>query len=336
MSAFRRTVILYPLAIMAIWLPCVFLGALGAKLVPGLERPDGVLLRLLGLYAPAWLAGLLGAGIISAVMGSDCHQVLALSTMFTKDVFEHYGGRQRYGERGSVYFARAFILAVTVVAYLVALEAHENIFEIAVRFAFSGFAAMAPVMVAALFWKRSTKWGALAATLFVAFALTGSAVLASSHRPGEVIWQAGSTPVIYLTKPPARPVRAGGRAGGRPGGPHAPGGPGAGAARPVGSRPVGASLQGVGAETTSGGAGRGGREAGAGRATAPARTPPFNPDVRVLGFMTVVPMVLISALLMILVSLLTPPPSPATIDRYFPPGSIAEAPDARDPAVAAR
>src|SRR5262249_288935 len=150
MSAFRRTVVLYPLAIMAIWLPCVFLGALGAKLVPGLEKPDGVLLRLLGLYSPAWLAGLLGPPLISPPMGSDCHQVLALSTMFTKDAFEHYGGRQRYGERGSVLFARAFILAVTVVAYVIALTAKENIFEIAVRFAFSGFAAMAPVMVAAL------------------------------------------------------------------------------------------------------------------------------------------------------------------------------------------
>ena len=47
------------------------------------------------------------AGIISAVMGSDCHQVLALSTMFTKDVFAHYGGKEKFGERGSVYFARA-------------------------------------------------------------------------------------------------------------------------------------------------------------------------------------------------------------------------------------
>ena len=29
-TAFKRTVVLYPLAIMAIWLPCVFLGVLGA------------------------------------------------------------------------------------------------------------------------------------------------------------------------------------------------------------------------------------------------------------------------------------------------------------------
>jgi SSS family solute:Na+ symporter len=167
-TAFKRTVVLYPLAIMAIWLPCVFLGVLGTQLEPGLKNPDGILLHLLTDHAPVWLAGILGAGIISAVMGSDTHQVLAVSTMFTKDVFVHYGGKTKYGERGSVYFARGFILVVTLVAYVIALITPASIFELAVRFAFSGFAAMAPVMIAALFWKRSTKYGALASTLWVA------------------------------------------------------------------------------------------------------------------------------------------------------------------------
>ena len=170
-TAFKRTVVLYPLAIMAIWLPCVFLGVLGTMTDPGLKNPDGILLHMLTDHAPVWLAGILGAGIISAVMGSDTHQVLAVSTMFTKDVFAHYGGKRKYGEGGSVFFARAFIVVVTVVAYVVALITPESIFELAVRFAFSGFAAMAPVMVAALFWKRSTKYGALASTLWVAACL---------------------------------------------------------------------------------------------------------------------------------------------------------------------
>jgi SSS family solute:Na+ symporter len=167
-TAFKRTVILYPLAIMAIWLPCVFLGVIGTQTDPGLKNPDGILLHMLTDHAPVWLAGILGAGIISAVMGSDTHQVLAVSTMFTKDVFVYYGGKDKYGEKGSVFFARAFILFVTALAYIVALVTPESIFELAVRFAFSGFAAMAPVMVAALFWKRSTKYGALASTLWVA------------------------------------------------------------------------------------------------------------------------------------------------------------------------
>ena len=90
--------------------------------------------------APVWLAGILGAGIISAVMGSDAHQVLAMSTMFTKDIYVHYGGREKYGEKAAVHFARAFIVVVTVIAYLVALYLKEKqgIFEIAIRFAFSG------------------------------------------------------------------------------------------------------------------------------------------------------------------------------------------------------
>src|SRR5882724_3949739 len=184
-TAFKRTVVLYPLAILAIWLPCVFLGVLGTQVVPGLKDPDGVLLRMLSENAPVWLAGILGAGIISAVMGSDAHQVLAMSTMFTRDIYTHYGGREKYGEKAAVHFARAFILIVTVIAYLVALylKQKQGIFEIAIRFAFSGFAAMSPVMIAALFWKRSTKWGALASTLFVATTLVGFAFMQGKPTP---------------------------------------------------------------------------------------------------------------------------------------------------------
>jgi SSS family solute:Na+ symporter len=192
-TAFRRTVILYPLAILLIWLPCVFLGVLGVAALGKVGDPDGILLLMLEKYAPAWLSGVLGAGIISAVMGSDAHQVLALSTMFTKDIYQHYGGHEKYGERGAVHFARAFIVVVTMAAYFIALalKSKQGIFEIAVRYAFSGFAALAPIMLAALFWKRSTKWGALAATLFTAWCLLYFVILQNTHRPGDVIWQLG-------------------------------------------------------------------------------------------------------------------------------------------------
>jgi solute:Na+ symporter, SSS family len=195
-TAFKRTVVLYPLAIMAIWLPCVYLGVIGTQTDPGLKNPDGILLHMLTDHAPVWLAGILGAGIISAVMGSDTHQVLAVSTMFTKDVFAYYGGAAKYGERGTVYFARAFILAVTVVAYLVALSTPASIFELAVRFAFSGFAAMAPVMIAALFWKRSTKYGALASTLWVAAWLAGTWYL--QHLSDPIAPKPGQPTVVLF------------------------------------------------------------------------------------------------------------------------------------------
>jgi SSS family solute:Na+ symporter len=295
MSAFKRTVIAYPLAIMVTWLPCVFLGVLGVATLGKLSDPDGVLLRLLDTYTPVWLAGILGAGIISAVMGSDAHQVLALSTMFTKDVFVHYGGKEKFGESRSVHFARGFIVVVTVIAYFVALALKEKqgIFEIAIRYAFSGFAAMAPVMVAALFWKRSTKWGALAATLFVALSLAGNAALQGSPQKPPVvvivtkfvglhadIASTNTAPNIAATNAPvAKPSVA-----------------------PSAAKPKEDIIWQVGQGTDA--------------VKILSRAP--NGDLRFMNnYMTVVPMVFGSAVFMVLFSLLTKPPTDETIKKYF-------------------
>jgi SSS family solute:Na+ symporter len=331
LSAFKRTVVIYPIAILLIWLPCIFLGVIGASAIPGLKDSDGILLRLLNDNAPAWLAGILGAGIISAVMGSDAHQVLAMSTMFTKDIYSHYGGREKYGEKAAVHFARGFILVVTVIAYGIALylKSKQGIFEIAIRFAFSGFAAMAPVMIAALFWKRSTKWGALASTLFVAATLTGFALLQGppAPPPAAPVKSAAVKPVVppatnrvesvvtnALAKFDLTETNKSLETGLASNAPVVP------ESKPVVSAPIAATN------------------------AAPAAPPkpkmivlwqvgdhvilsraPATGDVRFWnssanpagGYMTVVPMVFGSALFMIIFSLLTPPPSRATIDKYF-------------------
>ena len=207
---------------------------------------DDVLLLLLDRYAPLWLAGLLGAGIMAAVMASDS-QILALSTMFTEDVFAYYGGTSRFGEAVQVQTGRIFVVILTLLAYAVALRAPETIFELAIQYAFSGFAALSPLLVAALFWKGSTKWGALAVTVWtvvavVAVAVFQSMVPAPAPGPPTLIYSLGGYEIVTRT----------------------PGG------------------------------------------------------TAVLGFMPVVPMVIVASLLMIVVSLVTSKPRAATIQKYFP------------------
>jgi solute:Na+ symporter, SSS family len=80
-----------------------------------------------------------------------------------------------------------------VVAYLVALRAPQSIFDIAVQYAFSGYAALSPLLFAALFWRRSTKWGALAVALWTAFA-----VIYTARVPGALAWY-GLMPVVPMT-----------------------------------------------------------------------------------------------------------------------------------------
>ena len=251
-SHFKKTIALYPLCILAIWLPAVFLGVVGAAEFPGLRpgESDGVLLRLLTAHTDLLVAGVLGAAIMACVMASDS-QILALSTMFTEDLFEHYGGRRRFGGAVEVWTGRIFVVLVTLAAWLVAITLKDRvgIFDLAVRFAFSGFAALAPVMLAALFWRRSTKWGALAAALWVCASVLSSWALHTASAP--------------IAPAPGQP--------------------------PV---PIFPAL-----------------------GDALLRTPA---NVTVFGFLPVVPMVLVSALLVWLVSLGTSPPSAATVDRYFP------------------
>jgi SSS family solute:Na+ symporter len=276
LSQFKKTVTLYPLCIAAIWLPCVFLGVManratdvpeikakldarrtlatqGATMAPEQQNAlreqaagDDVLLRLLDRHAPVWLAGLLGAGIMAAVMASDS-QILALSTMFTEDVFAHYGGKARFGEAVQVQTGRVFVVLLTAFAYFVALKAPESIFELAIQYAFSGFAALSPLLIAALFWRGSTKWGALAATVWVAAAVVAVAAFQQA------------VPAPLPGKPPIVVLSLGGLD--------------------------------VLARTAGG--------------------------TTVFKFMPVVPMTIVSALLMIVGSVLTAKPSPTTIRRYF-------------------
>ena len=76
---------------------------------------------------------------------------------------------------------------------MIALRAPQGIFDLAVQYAFSGYAALSPLLFAALFWKRSTKWGALAVTLWVAFA-----VIYTAQVPGALAWF-GLLPVVPMT-----------------------------------------------------------------------------------------------------------------------------------------
>jgi len=192
-SSFKKTIIFYPICILLIWLPCVVLGVVAVHQFPGLKvgESDDVILRLLTANTDPLLAGMLGAAIMACVMASDS-QILALCTMFSQDVFAHYGGGQKFGEKAQVWTGRIFVILITTLAYFIGLHLEDKagIFELAIRFAFSGFAALAPVMLAALFWKRSTKWGALAATLWVAFAMAGTwwlfdSTAALAPKPGQ-------------------------------------------------------------------------------------------------------------------------------------------------------
>ena len=167
-ESFRYPLVFYPLCIAAVWVPSVLLGIMGRIDFPELKgaAANSVLVKMIGLYAPELLAGLLGAGVLAAVMSSLDSQFLALGSMFTQDIVKHYRFHNRMTEKQQVLAGRLFVIGIVLLIYGLSLVAERSIFKLGV-WSFTGFASLFPVVAAALFWKRSTKYGALGSVLSV-------------------------------------------------------------------------------------------------------------------------------------------------------------------------
>ncbi len=220
LETFKLPIVAYPICVLIVWLPSVTLGVLGHLDFPDLQGPaaSSVLVRMIHLHAPELLAGLLAAGVFAAVMSSLDSQVLALGAMFTEDIVLHYGYHDRMSERQQVLAGRIFVVAILAVTYLLSRVADTSIFGLAI-WSFTGFASLFPVAVAAVFWKRATKVGAIAAVLTVVvlwlyffldgWQVPGYTVGGTGVMPVAVIFAASATAMVVgslLTRPPRREV----------------------------------------------------------------------------------------------------------------------------------
>ena len=195
-GSFRYAIILYPLCIAVVWIPSVLLGILGNVDVPGLEGPqvNNVLIQMIGIHAPGVLAGFLGAGVFAAIMSSLDSQSLAIGSMFTHDIIGHYR-QEAFSEKQRVWVGRLFVTCVLSVTYLISLIATPSIFRLAI-WSFTGFSGLFPI-VAALFWRRSTKSGVFAAIISVVM-LWLYFFLRNWQAPGYSVGGTGVMPVAVL------------------------------------------------------------------------------------------------------------------------------------------
>ncbi len=200
-GTFRYPIILYPLCIAVVWVPSVLLGLLGNVDFPGLEgsQANTVLIQLIHKYAPGVLAGFLGAGVFAAIMSSLDSQSLSLGSMFTNDIVQPYLRKIRQkdlSEKQQVWMGRFFVTAILCITYILSLIAKPSIFKLAI-WSFTGFSGLFPIVVAALFWKRSTKVGVFASILSVVV-LWLYFFLQNWQTPGYTVGGSGIMPVAVI------------------------------------------------------------------------------------------------------------------------------------------
>ena len=160
---------------MIVWVPCVLVGVWatsavvgGKPVIPyGFSNPNAVLGVLVNRLTTPVLSGFLTAGILAAIMSSLDSQFLCIGSIFANDIVAHYIGRDKVTDRQRVAYGRAFVVLIVVVTYLLALTRPGSVFTLAI-WCFSGFAALFPLVFAAVYWKGVTKAGAYASVLTTA------------------------------------------------------------------------------------------------------------------------------------------------------------------------
>lgn len=171
-ESFKAPVILHPVFIMIVWVPCVLVGVWATSaVVPGTDPPralipahfntNAVLPFMVANMSGPFLSGLLTAGVLAAIMSSLDSQFLCIGTMFTEDVVVHYGGKNRFTDKQVLIIARCFIIAIVAITYGFSLLEPRRVFTLGI-WTFSGFSSLFPLVFAALYWKRLTKAGAYA------------------------------------------------------------------------------------------------------------------------------------------------------------------------------
>jgi len=158
----RRIAMIWVIISLAV---AVFIGIVGRQLFPvehlTKASAENIFITLATSSLPAILAGFVMAGILAATISSSDSYLLIAASAFAKNIYQGVCNKQASDKKVMV-MTRITLLVVALIAIIIALDENSVIFTI-VSFAWAGFGAtFGPLMLFSLFWKRTTKEGAIA------------------------------------------------------------------------------------------------------------------------------------------------------------------------------
>ncbi|MCM5703331.1 sodium/proline symporter PutP [Larsenimonas salina] len=191
----------------------VCIGLLGLVYVPK-DLADGekiFMIMVNFIFHPA-VAGVLLAAILAAVMSTADSQLLVSSSALADDFYKALF-RKNATQKELVWVGRVSVLGIALLAYLLALNPDSSVLTL-VSYAWAGFgAAFGPALILSLFWKRMTRWGALAGivvggvTVLVWAELSGGIFDLYEIVPGVILSYIAIGLVSMMTKAPSQEIQ---------------------------------------------------------------------------------------------------------------------------------
>ncbi len=146
-----RTMLLYPLVCTVVFFMPIAVGVLGRLSFPDLvgKQADRILPMVLNLIAGDFMAALVMAAGLAALMSTMDSQLLTLSSIFTRDVAALF----RKSKTESSVTGRIFVILLSLAGLALAYKPPATILQIATQ-TFTGLAVLFPTVIFGLYFKR--------------------------------------------------------------------------------------------------------------------------------------------------------------------------------------
>lgn len=126
-----------------------------------LSSPEAIFIVLGQVVFHPFIAGLVLAAVLAAIMSTISSQLIVTSSALVEDLYKALI-KTDASDRTYVNYGRIAVLVVSIAAAILAWEQNETILGL-VAFAWAGFgAAFGPVILLTLYWRKITSAGALA------------------------------------------------------------------------------------------------------------------------------------------------------------------------------
>ena len=191
----------------------VVVGIIGIAFIPTpLADSEQVFMVAVEMLFHPWIAGILLAAILAAIMSTADSQLLVCSSAFTEDIYR--GFAPALSPEKGLLVGRIAVAAIAIIAFVIALNPDASVLAI-VSYAWAGLGAcLGPALLLSVYWRRMNWQGALAGvvvggvTVVVWVNVEGGLFDLYELVPGFVLASIAIVVVSLLTPVPSAQIEA--------------------------------------------------------------------------------------------------------------------------------
>lgn len=196
----------------------ICIGMVGRAVLPTMfatqATAESIFIVLSQMILPSFACGLVVSGIFAASMSSSSSYLLISGSAVAENIYRGLINRNATDNQVMIV-ARITLVVVLLFGIVIALDQNSSIFQV-VSYAWAGFgASFGPLMLASLYWRRTTLSGALAGMIAGAVTVLvwhnfvaplGGAFAVFEILPGFIVALAAIVIVSLITKQPQQSV----------------------------------------------------------------------------------------------------------------------------------